>query len=115
MLRTPARRVEAEPGRYARDAARAVQRGRRAQRRDDAHRRSGGALYRNDHGDVGLATSGSGDVLAGIIGGLLARGAEPLTPQRGASTLHAQAGDVLARRIGIGFLARELLAGDTRR
>lgn len=36
-----------------------------------------GAVYRNDAGGSGLATSGSGDVLAGIIAGLAARGASP--------------------------------------
>ena len=69
-----------------------------------------GALYRNDHGDIGLATSGSGDVLAGIIGGLLARGAEPLQAAAWGVYLHAKAGEVLAKRIGMGFLARELSA-----
>jgi NAD(P)H-hydrate repair Nnr-like enzyme with NAD(P)H-hydrate dehydratase domain len=69
-----------------------------------------GALYRNDHGDVGLATSGSGDVLAGVIGGLLARGAEPLHAAAWGVALHARAGAALSARIGLGFLARELPA-----
>jgi NAD(P)H-hydrate repair Nnr-like enzyme with NAD(P)H-hydrate dehydratase domain len=69
-----------------------------------------GAVYRNDRGDAGLATSGSGDVLAGIAGGLLARGAEALHAAVWAVALHARAGDALARRIGLGFLARELPA-----
>jgi hydroxyethylthiazole kinase-like uncharacterized protein yjeF len=67
-----------------------------------------GALYRNEHGNVGLATSGSGDVLAGVIGGLLARGAPPLVAAAWGVYLHARAGDALAKRIGFGFLAREL-------
>ncbi|HEX8097098.1 MAG TPA: NAD(P)H-hydrate dehydratase, partial [Pyrinomonadaceae bacterium] len=37
-----------------------------------------GTAYSNRAGNVGLATSGSGDVLSGIIAGLAARGAEPL-------------------------------------
>jgi hydroxyethylthiazole kinase-like uncharacterized protein yjeF len=69
-----------------------------------------GALYRNEHGNVGLATSGSGDVLAGIIGGLLARGADPLVAAAWGVYLHARAGDALMERIGFGFLARELPA-----
>lgn len=69
-----------------------------------------GAVYRNERGNVGLATSGSGDVLAGIVGGLLARGAAPLHAAAWGVYLHARAGDVLARRIGFGFLARELPA-----
>jgi len=69
-----------------------------------------GALYRNANGHIGLATSGSGDTLAGIIGGLLARGCEPLAAAVWGVYLHAAAGSALARRIGIGFLAREVPA-----
>lgn len=61
-------------------------------------------------GGVGMATGGSGDVLAGVIGGLLARGAAPLVATAWGVWLHGQAGRRLAERIGpIGFLARELL------
>jgi hydroxyethylthiazole kinase-like uncharacterized protein yjeF len=64
-----------------------------------------------DRGNVGLATSGSGDTLAGIIAGLLARGAAPLEATLWGVYLHAEAGSRLARSRGlIGFLARELLA-----
>ncbi len=60
-------------------------------------------------GGVGLATSGSGDVLAGIVAGLLARGAPPACAAVWGVWLHGEAGAMLARRIGpIGFLAREL-------
>ena len=66
-------------------------------------------LYRG--GGVGLATGGSGDVLAGIIGGLLARGAAPLVAAGWGVWLHGEAGRRLGERIGpLGFLARELLA-----
>ncbi len=69
-----------------------------------------GRAFRFTGGGVGLATSGSGDVLAGIVGGLAARGADPLTAALWGVHLHGEAGRVLARRIGrIGFLARELL------
>jgi ADP-dependent NAD(P)H-hydrate dehydratase len=61
-------------------------------------------------GHVGLATSGSGDVLAGCVTGLLARGAEPIQAACWATYLHASAGDRLAGRVGpLGFLGRELL------
>ncbi len=70
-----------------------------------------GDAYCNRTGNVGLATSGSGDTLSGIITGLLARGAEPLQATAWGVYLHASAGDRLARRMGrLGFLARELLA-----
>ena len=62
-------------------------------------------------GNVGLATSGSGDVLAGTIAGLLARGAPAFAATCWGVYLHASAGDRLAKRIGpLGFLARELLS-----
>jgi ADP-dependent NAD(P)H-hydrate dehydratase len=61
-------------------------------------------------GGPGLATGGSGDVLSGIIGGLLARGAEPRDAAAWGVWLHGEAGKRLADRIGaLGFLARELL------
>jgi hydroxyethylthiazole kinase-like uncharacterized protein yjeF len=69
-----------------------------------------GRLWRNDAGSVGLATSGSGDVLSGAVGGLLARGAEPAQAACWGQYLHAAAGDLLAASHGrVGFLARELL------
>jgi ADP-dependent NAD(P)H-hydrate dehydratase len=70
----------------------------------------GGNLLCYESGDVGLATSGSGDTLAGIAAGLLARGAEPLQCAAWAVFLHGAAGNALAKRMGrIGYLARELL------
>lgn len=69
-----------------------------------------GGLYRYEGGGVGLATSGSGDTLAGIVAGLLARGAEPPIAAIWGVYLHGEAGCRLALRIGrIGYLARELL------
>jgi ADP-dependent NAD(P)H-hydrate dehydratase len=60
-------------------------------------------------GAPGLGVSGSGDVLAGIVGGLLARGADPLAALLWAVWLHGEAGARLAGKIGpIGFLAREI-------
>jgi hydroxyethylthiazole kinase-like uncharacterized protein yjeF len=60
-------------------------------------------------GHPGLGTSGSGDVLAGAIGGLLARGADPAQAACWGTYLHSTAGDRLAARVGrLGFLAREL-------
>jgi hydroxyethylthiazole kinase-like uncharacterized protein yjeF len=62
------------------------------------------------HSDApGLGVSGSGDVLSGIVGGLLARGAEPLSALLWAVWLHGQAGMRLSKQIGpAGFLAREI-------
>ncbi|MCU1573274.1 MAG: NAD(P)H-hydrate dehydratase [Micrococcaceae bacterium] len=62
-------------------------------------------------GNPGLGTSGSGDVLAGAAGGLLARRADPAQAACWATYLHATAGDRLSASMGpMSFLARELLA-----
>ena len=69
-----------------------------------------GRVWVSGAGGPGLGTSGSGDVLAGLVGGLLARGAPPEQAAVWGQHLHAAAGDRLASRIGrVGFLARELL------
>ena len=68
-----------------------------------------GECWTYDGGAPGLGVSGSGDVLAGIVGGLLARGAEPLNALLWSVWLHGEAGARLARKAGpIGFLAREI-------
>jgi hydroxyethylthiazole kinase-like uncharacterized protein yjeF len=60
------------------------------------------------NGSLALATSGSGDTLAGLLAGLLARGADPLLATQWAVWLHAEAGARLAARHGtFGLLARE--------
>lgn len=70
-----------------------------------------GAAWRYEGGGPGLGVSGSGDALAGIIGGLLARGAEPLTALLWGVWLHGEAGASLAKKIGtVGYLAREISA-----
>lgn len=69
-----------------------------------------GASLVNRRGALGLGTSGSGDILAGIVAGLLARGASPLVASAWGVFVHALAGERLAKRVGrLGFLARELL------
>jgi len=61
-------------------------------------------------GHSGLGTSGSGDVLAGAVTGLIARGADLDQATCWATYLHATAGDRLAAPVGpLGFLAGELL------
>lgn len=68
-----------------------------------------GRRFEDPAGNAGLATSGSGDVLAGIVGGLLARGAAPDQAAVWANHVHGVAGERLALRIGpVGFLSREL-------
>ncbi len=68
-----------------------------------------GTLYQHEGGNVGLAISGSGDVLAGIIAGLAARGAALDQAACWGVALHARAGERLAERMGtLGYLAREI-------
>lgn len=70
-----------------------------------------GEMFAFAGGGVGLATGGSGDVLAGIAAGLAARGAAPLQAALWSVWLHGEAGRRCAEQIGpLGFLARELLA-----
>jgi hydroxyethylthiazole kinase-like uncharacterized protein yjeF len=69
----------------------------------------GGTAWTHEGHAPGLGVSGSGDALAGIVGGLLARGAEPLDALLWAVWLHGEAGARLTRKVGpIGFLARQI-------
>ena len=66
-------------------------------------------VWRVEAGNPGLGTAGSGDVQAGIVAGLVARGAQPAQAAVWGAWLHATAGDRLADRVGpVGYLAREL-------
>lgn len=68
-----------------------------------------GDLWRGEGGGPGLGVSGSGDVKAGIILGLCARGAEPAQAAVWGSYLHGAIGGRLASQYGTyGFLSREL-------
>mgnify|MGYP000594324075 CR=1 FL=1 len=68
-----------------------------------------GRAWRHASANPGLAMSGSGDVLAGLIAGLAARGTPPEQAAVWGVALHAAAGRAFAARLGaVGFLAREL-------
>jgi ADP-dependent NAD(P)H-hydrate dehydratase / NAD(P)H-hydrate epimerase len=62
----------------------------------------------NPTGNAGMATGGTGDVLTGMIGALLARGLEPWLAATSAVYVHGCAGDVAAARLGLA----SLVAGD---
>jgi hydroxyethylthiazole kinase-like uncharacterized protein yjeF len=69
-----------------------------------------GSRYVDRSGHPALGTAGSGDVLAGTLVGLLARGAAPLTATLWAVHAHGDAGFRLATtRTGLGLVARELV------
>ena len=59
-----------------------------------------GSVHYNTTGNAGMATAGSGDVLTGIILGLLARGNSPLVAAQMGTYLHGLAGDMAADALG---------------
>lgn len=65
----------------------------------------GGAVRVNVHASARLATAGTGDVLAGLIGAFLAQGTAPFDAASAAVWLHGDAG----RRLGPGASAGDLL------
>jgi NAD(P)H-hydrate epimerase len=66
-------------------------------------------LWLCDRGNPGMATGGSGDVLAGAIAALLARGLAPIDAARLGVYAHAVAGDRAVRRGERGLLAGDLM------
>lgn len=67
--------------------------------------------YVNTSGNDGMATAGSGDVLAGMIGSLMAQGMEPLAAAAAGVFLHGIAGDTAVLHTGkAGLLASDLIS-----
>ncbi len=70
---------------------------------------AGGRAWRVEVGSPGTAVAGSGDVKAGAVAGLLARGATPAQAAAWGAYLHGRAGERLTASVGrVGFLAREV-------
>lgn len=59
-----------------------------------------GEVYINHTGNSGMATGGSGDVLSGIIGSLLAQGASPINAAAAGVFLHGTIGNLAAEKLG---------------
>jgi NAD(P)H-hydrate repair Nnr-like enzyme with NAD(P)H-hydrate dehydratase domain len=62
-----------------------------------------------DRGNPGMASAGMGDVLTGVIAGILAQSADLAAAARVGVLVHALAGDMAARRGERGLLATDLL------
>ena len=91
----------------------------------DLHIKFGGIIVLKGHGTVihdgkesylcssggpELAVAGSGDILSGVIGSLMAQGLQPLDAAIAGVALHANAGDFFAKEMGnIGLAASELI------
>lgn len=70
----------------------------------------GDRMYRNSTGNDGMATAGSGDVLTGLIAGLLAQGMAPFEAACLGAHLHGLAGDLAAEKLGrYSMLASDIL------
>lgn len=65
---------------------------------------------RNETGNPGMATAGTGDVLTGVVAALLAQGLAPFDAARLATWVHGRAGDLAAADLGeVSMTARDLL------
>ncbi len=71
-----------------------------------------GAAFVNPTGNPGMGTGGTGDVLSGVCGALLAQGLSAVDAAIASVYVHGLAGDLVARRTGqLGLLASDLLSG----
>lgn len=69
-----------------------------------------GNAYLNSTGNPGMATAGMGDVLTGVIAGLLAQGLSPINAAISGVYLHGMAGDIAASQKGEhGIIATDVL------
>ena len=76
-----------------------------ASTRHDVHN---GQIHINTTGNNGMATGGMGDVLSGIIGGLVCQGYDLLAATQLGTFLHGMAADQLLQEKGVGFTASEV-------
>ena len=71
----------------------------------------GKEIYQCHYGNPGMATAGMGDILSGIIGGLVAQNLDLEKAARFGVTIHAQAGDLVAKHQGqIGMMPQDLFS-----
>ena len=75
-----------------------------------ANKAAGGLWAVNSSGNPGMASGGMGDVLAGVIAGLLAQHHEPWLATCAGVWLHGAAADLLAKERPFGYTAGEVAA-----
>jgi len=63
----------------------------------------------NETGSLYLTVGGTGDVLAGICGSLLAQGIEPFLVAQAAAFINGKAGEIAAKKFGPGLTATDLI------
>ncbi len=68
-----------------------------------------GSIMINNTGNAGMATAGSGDVLAGVIGALLAQGLDPYKAAVAGCWVHGTAGDIAAEVGEISLIASDII------
>lgn len=74
-----------------------------------------GETYLNLSGNHGMSTAGAGDVLMGMISGLLASGAEGMKAATAGVWIHGLSGDRMVKETGTrGLLARDIVTGISR-
>ncbi len=70
---------------------------------------NGGRVKLNDTGNAAMATGGTGDVLSGTVGALLAKGMDAFDAARAAAFIVGAAGDKALAEVGHSLLASDLL------
>jgi len=68
-----------------------------------------GEVYINSSGNAGMATGGAGDVLTGVIGGLIGQGLSSHEAALAGVYIHGLAGDIVARSGMIGMIASDII------
>ena len=70
---------------------------------------SEGVVWINPTGNAGMAAGGMGDVLTGIIAGLIGQGCSPLAAAQAGTYLHGYSADLIMQDQPWGFLATEVM------
>jgi len=67
-------------------------------------------IKKNKTGNPGMTVGGTGDVLAGIVGGLLAKGVRPFETARMGTFMSGSSGDLAFQQVGYSMTATDVIA-----